>query len=290
MSALSPEPPTGRSTYRPPTELPAALFEVTENGVGDGGDLVTASELTRGPWAHRVMHGGPICGVLGWAVETALGRSDLVCTRLTVDILSGVEVDELTVTRTVHKAGSRTALVDASLVQGGRVVARASSQWLLGTPSADGPVEGLPPIPGDRQDPAAHGDFEYPRPGFNADAVDLRVLEGSTEDAGPGRIWMRLDHRLVAGEDPTPFQQVATLSDLGAAVGWEPSPSGASLINTDVTLQLLRVPRGPWFLFESHIDHGDDGIACCRSVISDGLGVLGWVLQSQVEAPAAISF
>ena len=41
------------------------------------------------------MHGGPICGLLAWAIENRLGRDDLVCSRLTVEILSGVPVEEL---------------------------------------------------------------------------------------------------------------------------------------------------------------------------------------------------
>lgn len=236
------------------------------------------------------MHGGPITGLLGWAVETELGRSDLVCTRLTVDILSGIPVEELEVTAQVLKAGKRTGLVDATISHGGRMVARASSQWLFGEPGEGARPEGLPPIPGDREDPAAHADMDYPRPGFNADAVDLRVLEGSTEEPGPGRIWVRLDHALMADEETTPFQRIATLSDLGAAVGWESTPSGANFINTDVTLQLVRRPRGEWFLFESGVAHGVDGVACCRTVLSDERGILGWVMQSQVEAPPEISF
>ena len=265
--------------------MPPAIFTSTSPGV------VVASELTRGPWAHRVMHGGPICGLLGWAVERELARPDLICTRLTVDILSGVEVAELVVGTSIRKAGARTALVDATISHGGRMVARASSQWIAG--SGDGRSETpvvLPAIPGDRQDPGAHPDMNYPRPGFNADAVDLRVIDGSTEDPGPGRIWIRLDHPLVDGEETTAFQRIATLSDLGAAVGWEAAPSGASFINTDVSLQLVRRPRGEWFLFESEVVHGDDGVACCRSVISDERGVLAWVTQSQVEAPPEISF
>ena len=33
-----------------------------------------------------------------------------------------------------------------------------------------------------------------------------------------------------------------SLSDVGVAVGWEPSPTGAAFINPDVTLQINRYP------------------------------------------------
>jgi len=264
--------------------MPSALFLPGE------GNVVVATELTRGPWAHRVMHGGGITGILGWAVDGALDRPDLVCTRFTVDILSGVPVEELSVSATVRKEGKRTALVDGSLEYDGLQVARASSQWLLGPASPDtAPGGGLPPVPGDRADPDAHPDMEYPRPGFNADAVDIRVIEGSTEEPGAGRMWIQLAHPFMAGEVAGPFQRLAALADLGAAVGWEPAPSGASFINTDVSVHLVRRPRGEWFLFDSHVQHSTDGVACTRTTLSDEAGLLGWVLQSQLEAPPEIA-
>ena len=280
--------------------MPPALFVSEPAGV-------RATELTRGPWAHQVMHGGAICGLLGWAVEREQRRTgiDQVCSRLTVEILSGMPVATYEVTATTVKSGKRTALVDAEVrvapstspatgpSSRGRLVARATSQWLTPTiPSAEPAPDGrsLPPIPAERADPGANPDIDYPRPGFNADAIDLRFVGGSTEEPGPGRTWLRLDHPLMAGEEPSPLAQVATLADLGAAIGWDYSPTGGAYINTDVTLQLLRVPQGEWLFFDAATIGTAQGLAGTHTEISDRLGLLGWVLQSQVEAPAEIGF
>lgn len=296
--------------------MPSALFVPMPGGV-------RATELTRGPWAHQVMHGGAICGLLGWAVEReqqALGIAQ-VCSRLTVEILSGMPMASYEVTARAAKAGRRTALIDAEVrtaaaagpadsgaapdssaaansatgtaADGGRLVARATSQWLTPTnPTAAAASDGqaLPPIPAERADPGANPDIDYPRPGFNADAVDLRFVGGSTEEPGPGRTWLRLDHPLMAGEDTSPLVQIAALADLGAAIGWDFSPSGGAYINTDVTLQLLRPPAGEWFYFDAATVGTAHGLAGTHTVISDQRGPLGWVLQSQVEAPAEIGF
>lgn len=275
--------------------MPPALFLSEPGGV-------RATELTRGPWAHQVMHGGAICGLLGWAVEReqqALGIAQ-VCSRLTVEILSGMPMAAYEVTARAVKAGRRTALIDAEVRTAaggaageGRLVARATSQWLTPTnPTAAAASDGqsLPPIPAERADPGANPDIDYPRPGFNADAVDLRFVGGSTEEPGPGRTWLRLDHPLMAGEDTSPLVQIATLADLGAAIGWDFSPSGGAYINTDVTLQLLRPPAGEWFYFDAATVGTAHGLAGTHTVISDQRGPLGWVLQSQVEAPAEIGF
>ena len=274
--------------------MPPALYVVTTTGV-------RATELTRGPWAHQVMHGGAICGLLGWAVEREQQQLgiDQVCSRLTVEILSGMPMASYEVTASTVKAGKRTALVDAEVravppgdaAPGtGRVVARATSQWLTPTnpaaPASD--RQSLPPIPAERADPGANPDIDYPRPGFNADAVDLRFVDGSTEAPGPGCTWLRLDHPLIADEEPSPLAQITTLADLGAAVGWDYSPSGGAYINTDVTLQLLRAPLGEWFYFDAATIGSAQGLAVTHTVIYDQHGQLGWVLQSQVEAPAEI--
>ena len=277
--------------------MPPALYVEEPDGI-------RATELTRGPWAHRVMHGGAICGLLAWAVEREQRRAgiDQVCSRLTVEILSGMPMATYEVTATTVKGGRRTALIDAEIralpagsqaPRSGRLVARATSQWLTptipsGEPAADG--RSLPPIPAERADPGANPDIDYPRPGFNADAIDLRFVGGSTEEPGPGRTWLRLDHPLMAGEEPSPLVRITTLADLGAAIGWDYSPTGGAYINTDVTLQLLRVPQGEWFFFDAATIGTAQGLAGTHTVISDQRGLLGWVLQSQVEAPAEIGF
>ncbi|HAA65895.1 MAG TPA: hypothetical protein DCE10_03510 [Acidimicrobiaceae bacterium] len=270
-------PPLAKSPY------PPALFISTSNGI-------EATELSRGPWSHGVMHGGPICGILAWTIENALQRGDLVCSRLTVEILSGVPVGELQTSGRVVKNGKQTAVVEGSIEFNGQIVARASSQWLCPPEQIKLKPDEVPQIPLERADPGAHPEMNYPRPGFNADAVDFRVIEGSTEEPGPGLIWARLDHRLVGGELPSMFQQVATLSDLGAAVGWENSDDDQPFINTDVTLQLLRPPQDEWILFESETRRVTNNLACCTTTLMDQVGLVGWVLQSQIVAPVGIQF
>ena len=94
----------------------------------------------------------------------------------------------------------------------------------------------------------------------------------------------------MAGETPSPFVRIATLADLGAAIGWDFSPSGGAYINTDVTLQLLRAPLGEWFYFDAETVGTVHGLAGTHTAICDQHGQLGWVLQSQLEAPAEIGF
>lgn len=137
-------------------------------------------------------------------------------------------------------------------------------------------------------DPGAHPELVYPRPGFNCDAVELRPIRGTTEDEGPGLIWVRLRHPVVAGDPTSPTLAMMALSDFGIAVGWQRSRSGADLINADVTLQLNRPPIGPWVLFASRVHHSPAGYAFCETVLGDDAGLFGRVLQSLLQAPPTL--
>ena len=80
---------------------------------------------------------------------------------------------------------------------------------------------------------------------------------------------------MVAGEEPTPEQRLATMVDSGNGISWG-LPFGEWLfINSDVTTYLLRRPAGEWFAMEavSHYDRGGRGIAETR--LFDEQGYLG---------------
>jgi hypothetical protein len=260
------------------------------------GDYVVPTPLCRGPWDKGALHGGAITGLVGWAAETAAPSPRLVLTRLTVELWHLVPLEPLRVTATVVRPGRRAAVIDVEVRNEERLLVRASSQWALPRvgegplgpgPSSGGSAPGRTEIPA-RPDVAVDpslGDFDYPRPGFNCDAAELRPFVGSTEDPGPGVIWARVRQPVVAGQALTPLQLVATLCDLGAAVGWEWSPTGAAFINPDVTLQLVRYPEGEWVCLDSRTYADPAGIGFCETILWDDLGRFGRVLQSQVESP-----
>ena len=181
-------------------------------------------------------------------------------------------------------------MIEATLATEAGVVARATSQWVLHRPSEAPPArQRVPARPERSADPGADADFEYPRPGFNCDAVELRPLVGTTETPGPGMTWVRLRTSVIDGEPPSALLSIMALSDVGVAVGWEPSPSGASFINPDVTLQINRYPIGEWVLMDSRVHAAPQGVGFCETVLSDDTGPFGRVLQTLVEAPETLT-
>lgn len=251
------------------------------------GDHLVPLPLGRGPWDHGYLHGSAVCGALGWAVEGAVGGDgSLALTRLTVELHSMVPATLLRLVTTVARPGRRVSVVDAELWDGDRRVARASSQWVAARATDPRPV--VPVAVVARPDTAVRpweGDIDYPRPGFNCDAVDVRAVRGGSEVAGPGLCWVRVECDVVAGRPLSPLQRAAVLSDFVHAVGWDEAPSGESFINADVTLQLLRYPAGEWVLIDAATTSAPHGVGLCQATFSDEAGPVGTVLQSLVERP-----
>ena len=252
--------------------------------------VVMPTDYSRSPWVGETLHGGPVVGMVAFAARHAVGQSDMICVRATTDILAPVLVAKMTVSSTVFKRGRRTTVIDVSIVQNNRIVVRATTQWAVtsrGAASHTQPKRHAPPFR------SLQPDFEvstidYPRPGFNRDAVETRLVHGSSEEPGPAMIWARLDVDLIAGEEVHPFDKVAALSDLAAAAGWDYGPGGSVFINPDITLQLNQMPVGDWVGFDATNRLGPSNVGFNDAVVYDRSGPIGHVLQSLVESPATL--
>lgn len=264
-----------------------------EPGAPAGSPALEATVLPgpygRGPWDHGLLHGGPVGGLAGWAAEQAVPATDgLLCCRLTVELLSGVPLQPIEVTATVAKPGRRSRAVDVVATCGGRTVMRATSQWVLPSAGWDTPTPAPPARPPAPSDPSLNTEVDYPRPGFNCDAAELRFVSGSTESSGPAVVWARLTSPLMAGEPLTPLVMTATVGDLAAAAGWEHEPDQPAFINPDISLHLNRYPAGPWICIDARNHRSAGAVAFNEATFSDDRGPFGRVLQSLVEAPNAI--
>ncbi len=273
---------------------PSHLFRL------DGGTLLP-TDLVRGPWDHTKLHGGAVSAALVWTAQRALADDDdpaevdrfQLC-RLTVEILRPVPLAPLGQRATVVHRGRRSRVVGAELVVDGAVVARASTQWArrrsdTAAAAAVEPTDpAVPRRPVTATDPGA-ADIGYPRPGFNCDVFELRCLVGSTEAPGPGVIWTRLLVDVVEGGASHPVHGLAAVADLANAVGWDRSPNDDPMINPDLTLQLVRYPRGSWICLESQATATGAGIGIMESTLWDGDGRFGRVLSTTVESPVSLA-
>lgn len=267
-------------------DAPTRALFIPDGTPGPSMVRVVPTDYSRGPWDHGLLHGGPVVGLAAWASEAAQGLpDDMICSRLTVELLRGVPKAELDVTASLVKAGRRTAVVDVAIVSADGLVARSTSQWVVRSDGWGEDASSVPARPDQVADPGG-AEFVYPRPGFNCDAAEFRYAKGSNEESGPGLVWARLTSPLLAGSPTSPLVAVATLADLAAAAGYEISPTGTASINPDLTLQLNRYPVGPWIAIDARNHRALHATGFNEAHLYDDSGPFGRILQSLVETPA----
>jgi hypothetical protein len=255
------------------------------------GALFVPTPSASGPWAADKLHGGPVFGLLTRAVEEAAADASLVGTRLTFDLFRAVPLAPLSVRAELVRQSSRLCLVQAELQAEGEAYARATA--LLLRPD---PEDATFSVQGGALKPRGPEGLEIEtlmrtggiqpraiRPGFHT-RIQTRWVP--REEGAPLGIWFHLPIPLVAGEQASPLQLVAALSDFGNAIAniaqrgrsERPSP----YVNVDSTLYLNRAPRGEWICLQEHSVAAGSGTSVCEVALFDAAGPLGTAQQARL--------
>ena len=112
-----------------------------------------------------------------------------------------------------------------------------------------------------------------------ADLVENRVAEGQIFN-GPCAVWFRMNHPLVKGETPSPYQRVAVAADSGNGISAALDFRKYVFVNCDLTINLFRRPVGEWICLESRSLFGGNGCGLAESALYDEAGLIGRATQS----------
>jgi Thioesterase-like superfamily len=246
-----------------------------------------ATPATAGPWSPDAQHGGPPSALVARALERHEPVEGQRLGRVTVDILRPVPVAKLTARTRMVRPGRRVALLEAVLEADGQELLHARG-WRIAVPDGQVPV-----IPGDAAPPPvpeADGPQLPPRlPNAHTagylSAIEWRFLEGSFEQAAPGRAWTRPRIPLVVGEDASPMCRALLVADSGSGVGAVLDPVRFIFINVDLTVVLPRDPVGEWLLLEAATTTSTQGTGMAETALSDVSGRCGTALQTLLVAP-----
>lgn len=256
------------------------------------GDRLVPTELSRGPWSPDALHGGPVAGLVTWAVEPYLAPGPGVphgrhLARLSVDLLRPVPLAPLAVRAEVVRPGRRLQVVDVTVEADRGVVASARAVCVgrLGPddgapePSTDDLAEQPPDV---ERFAAVPLPAPWPVPVFHADAIEARPVIGGFGMPGRGSAWIRLRYPLVAGEPLTALQRVATLSDFASGLSSEVTVHGHTFINADITVSAIRPAVGEWIALTARSHYGEPGSAVALASVWDRHGRIGAIAQSLV--------
>jgi hypothetical protein len=261
----------------PAEDTPDAIFHVD-------GAHAQPTELARGPWSPDAQHGGAPAALLARAVERCdPGPADFVA-RMTIELLRPVPLTRLEVTARTLRPGKKVQLVEASLhTDDGTEVARATALRLrtaaLELPVLDrAPAELPPPEAGFvpeivliRENPPDVGFWK---------AVELRIVRGTWTDPGPASVWFRLCVPVVAGEEPSPLQRVATAADFGNGISAALERGKYLFINPDLTIYLHRPAEGEWVALDARTHAEANGVGIAESALFDRGGRIGRSVQA----------
>jgi hypothetical protein len=262
-------------------ELPSSAFREVGPGV------YRASELTRGPWHPDHQHAGPPIALVCGALEAvAFGHGLTHMARLTANLLRPIPVGELQIEVATDYAGRNAGHFSAQLLAGGKCVARftalAQRETEVVLPDAmpaDPPGHTPPRMP---QGPDASPPCAFPFAGQHvgyADLVETRVASGRMFK-GPSAIWFRLRRPLLDTESPSPYQRVAVAADSGNGISAMLDFRSYVFVNSDLTINLLRRPRGEWVCVDARTHLGPNGCGLAISNLFDMEGLVGTATQS----------
>jgi hypothetical protein len=242
-----------------------------------------ATAFTIGPWSPEHQHAGPPSALVCRAIERAAAAEGLThIGRLTGNLLRPIPVGEMRVEVHGDYVGRNAGHYSARLLAAGKEVARYTA--LVQREDSVPVPPGTPghPLPAA---PRAPADCEPARMPFATSAagygnlVENRLVAGEFFH-GPCTAWFRLRHPLVAGEAVSPYQRVIVAADSGNGISAALPFKTHVFVNSDLTVNLLRRPRGEWVCLEARTALGGNGCGLTESALYDEDGLIGRATQS----------
>jgi hypothetical protein len=255
-------------------DLPSALYVPADDGF-------TATALTIGPWDPGFQHAGPPAALLAREVERAGGIRGGQPVRLAYDILGPVPVGPVRVRAEVLRPGRRIELVQAVLDAGDDRPLMRVTAWRMrvsegGLAAAPGVPE--PPVPAMPAAPEAslpeEATFFSEEIAYHR-ALEWRFAAGTFNGPGPAAAWTRPVCALVEGEPMTPLEHLLVMTDAASGISAMLDWNSATFANVDLSVALLRAPRGEWMGMDAATHLGGSGAAQCFAALFDADGYLG---------------
>lgn len=253
------------------------------------GDGFMPTELARGPWDPGALHGGAPAALIMRAFERHDPSPAMRFARLGFELLRPVPFAPLLVSVQTLRPGRRVQELAAEMfaqgAEGDVLICRANALRVLAVPEGlpaagqEGQHERMPgPEQGRQVRFALSGDDGV---SFAGSAMEIRFLDDPLE-LGPGRVWMRLGHPLLPGEELSPLQRVAASADFGNGISASLPFEDHLFINADLSVHLHREPRGEWIGLDARTLLEPGGAGLSETVLHDEDGPVGRGFQALV--------
>ena len=244
----------------------------------DGGFAPT--RYAQSHWGEDHLNGPAIVGLVARGLENECGSAEFRPMRLTVDLFRAARNALTTLDIRVVRDGRRVRSAECDVVQGDRVVARAT--LVQYRPSS--------PPPGTLWHPGqTFGELPAPDgtilPFVGSDDGGWTRSPAEHQNASRKRFYN--DGISVAGnEENSPFVRAAMVAEATSLVT-NLGTDWVGYINGDLTVALSRLPVDAWIGIQADSHHAADGLAVGTATLFDGLGPFGAGLTTAIANPAA---
>jgi hypothetical protein len=267
----------------------SSMIESVFVALRDGRFMPT--EHGRGPWDPRALHGGAPAALITGAFERMQPGAELRIARLGFEFLKPIPFAPLTLSTRVVRDGRRVQELAGELHDGEELICRASALRVQQVP-ADLPTESestAPALPGpEGAKPTRFALDDTNTSSFASTGMEMR-WHGDPWTLGPGRVWMRLRHPILAHEEQeessTPLMCLAGAADFGNGVSATLPFDRFLFINADLTIHLQRPPSGEWIGLDARTLLHGGGSGLAESVLHDEHGPVGRSFQTLVVQP-----
>jgi hypothetical protein len=195
------------------------------------------------------------------------------------DIARPVPIAPLDVTTSVVREGRSIMIVQAAI----EPYMRCTALLIRTSDRAAQPSSPTSPVALD----AAESKPFFPVPyevGYHT-AMDVRFGSGSFIEPGPATAWMRMRLPLVEDEQPSPLTRVLVAADSGNGVSSVLDFRKYLFVNTDLSVHLVRYPRGEWVCLQAVTLIDSAGIGLADTALYDEQGQIGRCAQSLFVDP-----
>jgi hypothetical protein len=218
-------------------------------------------------WAEDHLQGGAIIGLAALTMESRFGSPDFTPARLTVDLFKSARTIPTTARAELMRDGRRVRNSLCTIEQDGIAVARAVLvQYRRSDPPLGDEWVSETPVVAPPNDDDSFVQIHSTDLGWTSSISDHQNTDRK-------RIAVR-DVDVVAGQENTPFVQAASAVD-AASLATNLGTAGLGYINGDITLALVRPPRGEWIFVQADTHWATDGIAVGTATLLDGAGPFG---------------
>ena len=243
-------------------------------------DAFEPTPLAGGHWGEDLISGPAVAGLAAYALERDFGQPGFIPARFTIDLLKPAGQVPTRVQTRLVRDGRRVRYTECDVIQGDKIVARATSVAYL-----------ISEAPAGREWESG-GDFVAPQGAdgggmfVGSEGGGWSVLGAQHQNTSRKQAYYRgVD--VVSGAATSPFVRAVVVAEAATNMVVNLGTAGIGYINGDLTVSLSRLPSSEFIGVRGDTRSAGAGVAVGTATLFDESGPIGTASVTALANPAA---